>query len=413
MINKVVDLKIKNPEMGHRKIVQKVNDPRVTRYKVGVIVKHLQKYGEEKTRSLVWEEIFPSEAEVAQRKFEAHQITTLSRKNSTLKNQLKYTQKSLDSALKENDHLKKSMSFIDDVEDLSTTHSNHSIVPLRKSTTGAIPVLVASDWHVEEKVDPSTVNSLNTYTPEIARMRAHNFFRSGVHMINTFENSHHMDTAVLAVLGDMISGYIHEELQESNFLSPTEATLLVYEFLEEGIEYILENTGIEKLIVPCCFGNHGRTNKQKKISTSYQNSFEWMLYKIMEKAYADDPRVDLLIENGYHLYLELFDGKYKIRFHHGDSMRYGGGVGGITIPVNKAVAQWNRIRTVDLDVFGHFHQLIDNGNWICNGSLIGYNPFALSIKASYERPRQAFFLVDEKRGKTFFAPIYVEEDLKY
>jgi len=53
------------------------------------------------------------------------------------------------------------------------------------------------------------------------------------------------------------------------------------------------------------------------------------------------------------------------------------------------------------------HQFKDGGNFICNGSLIGYNAFALSIKADYEKPKQAFFLVDKKRGKSIVAPIWL------
>jgi hypothetical protein len=93
-------------------------------------------------------------------------------------------------------------------------------------------------------------------------------------------------------------------------------------------------------------------------------------------------------------------------------MNYGGGVGGITIPVNKSIAQWNKAHRVDLDVFGHFHTRFDGGNFIANGSLIGYNPFSIAIKASFERPSQTFFLVNREYGeKTLVAPIFVEEPL--
>ena len=40
----------------------------------------------------------------------------------------------------------------------------------------------------------------------------------------------------------------------------------------------------------------------------------------------------------------------------------------------------------------HFHQLKNGGNFITNGSLIGYNAFAIQIKADYEPPRQKFFM---------------------
>ena len=119
--------------------------------------------------------------------------------------------------------------------------------------------------------------------------------------------------------------------------------------------------------------------------------------------YRDEPRIKWIIPEGIHSYLDIYD--TTIRFHHGHAVKYGGGVGGIYIPVNKAIAQWNKGRRADLDVFGHFHQLRDGGNFLCNGSLVGYNAFALSIKADYEPPKQALFLIDKKRGRTCTWPI--------
>jgi hypothetical protein len=84
-------------------------------------------------------------------------------------------------------------------------------------------------------------------------------------------------------------------------------------------------------------------------------------------------------------------------------------VGGIYIPVHKALAGWNRGQRADLDLFGHFHQQVDGGSFVCNGSLIGYNAFALSIKAALERPQQTLLLIDKKRGRTCTWKILVED----
>ncbi len=86
-------------------------------------------------------------------------------------------------------------------------------------------------------------------------------------------------------------------------------------------------------------------------------------------------------------------------------------MGGITIPVRKAIAQWNNPIRADLTVFGHFHQLIDGGDFLGNGSLIGYNTYAQAIKASYEEARQLFWLVSARNGgqKSVTAPIWLDD----
>ena len=74
-------------------------------------------------------------------------------------------------------------------------------------------------------------------------------------------------------------------------------------------------------------------------------------------------------------------------------------------PTYTSIDDWNKAKRADLDVFGHFHQLRDGGNFICNGSLIGYNAYAMSIKAHFEPPKQTLFLMDKKRGRTCTWPI--------
>ena len=283
--------------------------------------------------------------------------------------------------------------------------------PLKGNDSEATAFMIASDWHIEERVDPKVINGMNEYNPDIARDRAHRFFVNGARLIEIQRNGVNIDTLVLGLMGDIINGYIHEEFIEDNFMSPTEAILMAEDFIVSGITYLLKNCNLKKIVIPCSFGNHGRTTAKSRIATGYKNSFEWLMYQHLKKYYRDEKRIEFVVSDGYFNYLDVYG--FTVRLHHGDYMKYGGGVGGISVPVNKAISQWNKTRWADLDVFGHWHQLIDGGNFICNGSLIGYNAFANMIKASYEPPKQAFFLMDSKRGKTVCAPIYVEENPKF
>jgi hypothetical protein len=132
------------------------------------------------------------------------------------------------------------------------------------------------------------------------------------------------------------------------------------------------------------------------------------MYHSLKQQFADEPRVEFIVSDGYHTYVKVFD--TTLRFHHGHSVKYGGGVGGITIPLNKSIAQWNKGRKADIDILGHFHTFVDGGNFVVNGSLIGYSAYSLSIKASPEPPVQAFFLIDSQIGKTIVAPIILTQD---
>jgi len=634
------------------------------------------------------------------------------------------------------EELEEKQNTIDHLLDIQEHTGKPSSFKIKAKANGrvgnATAIIVASDWHVEENVDPSTVNNKNEYNLKIAEKRSATFFRKAIWLTELVRGGIQINDMVFAILGDMITGYIHEELQEDNNLSPTEASLFVQDLLCSGIDYLLKEGNFKNLIIPCCIGNHGRchdeatelltkdgwrsynqleigdlvatynmktginewqpltdvyvdnysgpmihvntmtadymvtphhrmvvrshngpdkfiemqdiiknetfgslnwpkcsmghdidlldvtddelrllgwimtdgcysnlreckgvriyqskkdslnrliklidnmnleysictrnrkiveicgkvlksilpenviifkkesvkrivellpdkktipdwmrdmssrqfsiflegllegdgsvrekesvlygvrefldqiqelavingipariridnrgnfilslpksirgyinnfnksvnevyyqgviwcgtvdngtlitrrngiplisgnTTKKKRHSTSYKNSYEWLMYKNMEKVYRKNKRVHFIVENGYHTYISLYD-KFKLRFHHGDALRYAGGVGGIAIPANKAVAQWNKTEKAYLDVFGHFHtQMMDCGPFVSNGSLIGWNSFAVAIKASYEDPQQSFFVIDQENGKICDWPIFVK-----
>lgn len=289
------------------------------------------------------------------------------------------------------------------VNQLKNTVQTYTIEP--KVTDGqseATCVWVASDWHVEENVDPKVVNNLNEYNMKIAKQRAEIFFRSGLRITDMLARDIQINTIVLALLGDFITNDIHDALVEINEVSPMHATLYAQELIASGINYILKNSKYD-IVIPCVSGNHGRTTAKTRFATENGHSLEFFMYAFLQKHFARNKRVKFLLAEGMHLYVDIMG--YTIRFLHGHSVRYQGGVGGLTIPLNKKIAQWDKAVKADLTVLGHFHQFLDGGISIVNGSMIGYNSYALEIAAGFEKPKQALFLIDKKRGKTMTCPI--------
>ena len=267
--------------------------------------------------------------------------------------------------------------------------------------------LVASDWHSEEPVYKGQVGGLNEHNLEIGEARANRFWQGCQRFYDIFRRDTKINTIIVGLLGDFITNSIHDELAEENLLSPTDAIYRVQNMLLSGIRFLLKNTTSD-IVVVCHSGNHGRTTQLQRISNEVGNSLEHFMYFNMRDQLANEKRVKFQIADGYHSYTRLFDGQYTIRWHHGHGLNYGGGVGGITIPVNKAIAQWNKGIRANLDVFGHFHTKIDGTNFVSNGSLIGYNAYAVRIKADYEPPSQSLFLINKKfNAKGVYTPIYV------
>ena len=268
----------------------------------------------------------------------------------------------------------------------------------------ACPIFVASDWHVEERVLASHVNGLNEYGPEVARKRAARWVEGCLWLLDTHRGGTRIDEAVLAIIGDMVTGFIHEEFVAGNAMLPTEAIEHAQELLHDSIVTLLRRAKLKALRVVCSRGNHGRTTKKTWIGSAARMSYEWLMYRSLARRFAGDRRVTFTIEDGYHTYVPVFD--KVVRFHHGDAVSYQGGVGGVTIPLNKHIARTNATRWADLDVIGHFHQLTRGRAFVVNGSLIGFNDFAAWIGASIEPPQQAFVLMRPERGACDFAPVF-------
>lgn len=292
------------------------------------------------------------------------------------------------------------------VEQLRTGLDTYTISATKGSgTSEATPFVIASDWHCEELVGKE-LGGLNVHTPEISKARVTRFFQASLRLIQLLNQDVTINTVVLALLGDFITGNIHgEENAEKNAMPPTEAIVFAQNMIISGIEFWLAHSKYN-LVIPCHSGNHARTTHTTRVATENGHSLEYLMYLHLEAYFRHEPRVTFRIAEGYHSYFEVYG--RTVRFHHGHAAKYQGGVGGIYIPVNKALDQWDKARHADMDVFGHFHQYISAPKFQCNGSVIGYNAFALSIKAAFERPQQSLFLVDKKRGRTCHWPVLVE-----
>lgn len=269
--------------------------------------------------------------------------------------------------------------------------------------TESVAVVLASDWHVEEMVKLEWTNGMSEYSTDIAKRCSEQFFQNTVKLLEKESKATKIDTLVLALLGDFITNYLHDENVETCTLAPADAILFAQDLLVAGIEYLLNNTKV-KLIIPCHVGNHSRTTDKVHFSTEAGNSWESVIYRNMQLYFSKNKRVTFLISKAYVSYLDL--GGYVIAFHHGHGFRFGGAIGGITTAVVKWRDKIEQSRKADLYCFGHHHTQFDGRLFLANGSMIGYGARAQALGYAYEPRSQTFFLVNLKyKRKTVVVPI--------
>lgn len=299
------------------------------------------------------------------------------------------------------------------VKQLETYLQIAESVPLFKLTHKAgktdslsVPVFLFSDWHIEEEIRPQQVRGKNEFNLEIADQRIQRLGNKAVEYALSRKSETDIPEVVVWLGGDFMSGYIHEELMTINQLSPPDAIIWVKSRISAILRHIASN--FPKVRVVCNVGNHGRTTHKRWMHNGQRNSYEWLMYHVIadEMKASGVQNIEFFIPESYFAEFSVFE--TAVRTHHGDNVMYGGGVGGPSIPINKAIAAWDVAEQVDIDYFGHLHTFIDHHRWCMNGSLIGYSPYSVAIKAKYQRPLQVVDFIHHRVGRTDTIKVYLD-----
>lgn len=275
---------------------------------------------------------------------------------------------------------------------------------LHRLTAGAI----WSDWHVGERVTRDQTSGLNRFDPKLCEKRVGRLIEGIERLLTIQRAGGHIEDFLLHLGGDMMTGFIHEDLRLTNFLTPTQEVRFAKRLIRGGLDYMLEKFDLRRIDVLCSYGNHGRTNPGKPFkSAAPENSYEVMMYDDLAEHYGGEERIHWHIARGPYVYADL--GGYVVRACHGDHFKYAGGIGGLMIPLSKFLHRMDRGRPANLTIMGHWHNQQALPRCIVNGSLIGYGGYASAIGMEYEPPMQSFFLVDlDRRRRVLAEPIFLE-----
>lgn len=275
--------------------------------------------------------------------------------------------------------------------------------------TEATPLVLASDWHIEEEVRPEQVAGRNRYNLEIAVRRMERFFEATRWGIDHQRQvPFKIRDLILWIGGDIITNFLHDDNVESNLLHPTAAILMAQTEIVKGLEYLLEDPDLEQIVIPCNDGNHGRLTEKMRSATRIENSLEVFLYAQLAMHFKNEPRIRFILPTSQFTFLDDVYGK-TIRFLHGDVFNYSGGVGGITVPLFRALARWESVKPASLTCLGHWHQRICLPHVMVNGSLIGYNPYAMGGGFAFEAPVQSMRILVPGRFCSSDVPLFVSE----
>ncbi len=286
--------------------------------------------------------------------------------------------------------------------------------PEGKNTSG-IPMVTLSDWHWGEYVDPDQVGGANKFNRAIGRQRVKVLYETVTDLCFNHMTTPNYEGIAVNILGDMITGAIHDDLRETNDGPVQVSVIEVEEQLIGLLNGFADKFG--KVFAICVPGNHGRSTLKPRAKNRVYDSFEWNIYQHLERYFRNDPRVSVHVPNDVDGHYTTFG--HRLMVTHGDALGVKGGDGiiGALGPIARgAVKVGTQARRAGTDfdtlVIGHYHVHIPRGDAIpvlANGCLIGFNEYAHTIlRVPVSRPSQSLAFIHPKHGFTAQWPMYLD-----
>lgn len=283
-------------------------------------------------------------------------------------------------------------------------------VPKSKTAHHATAHLLLSDLHLDEVVRPEEMRGINAYNRDIALQRLTRTAEGFVKVCRDYWSGHIYDGAVVALGGDVFSGEIHDELRESNEEPLIGSLVFWLDPLADVLRVIADEFG--KVHVPVVVGNHGRTSRKPRAKFRARSNFDWAIAHALARTFAGDQRVSFDIPDSADCRFPVY-GQHTL-LTHGDQATGGAGIGGIWPPIMRLVARKRAQGDATGQPFhtmicGHWHSYVQGPDFIVNGSVKGYDEYAMVSNFAYEVPQQAAWLETPEHGRTWTAPIFSQD----
>jgi len=299
--------------------------------------------------------------------------------------------------------------------------SKNSDSSKKRGNTPQVVVAPLSDLHIGDNVNLEQMSGLNSYDIDIFNRRLHGWSTQLLNLVELRRNVAPVDELVIPMLGDMVSGDIHEELARTNIDNCMQQMIRGANLIAQAIMFLAPH--FSKITIPCVVGNHGRMTRKPPMKDKYMD-WDFMLYQWIAAYLRDQKHITFSIPKAFINSFEV--GKSNILIMHGDSISGAGstqaiskGVTGLraflqyrnTLEDAILTSQDDTITQFDSVMMGHFHRIeeIDIGTGtihIC-GTMKGGDEFAAQRLHAINKPRQLVTYWHPKYGNVGKEVIYL------
>jgi len=214
-----------------------------------------------------------------------------------LESELKDYKRKYKDVTKEKAELDQLITALNDVADERNPVPVPSLPEKDGKTTESV-IFMLGDIHMGEVVDVEATGGISSYNVRIADARMDYTTRKAISIVrDKLGGGYNFPKAHIFLLGDMVSGSIHEELEITNELTEIEAVFHVVDKLEETIEMFCQY--FPEVQVDCIVGNHGRTKKKRFFKQRVKKDYDFMVYKILQRELSKQTNLEINVPLSY------------------------------------------------------------------------------------------------------------------
>lgn len=275
------------------------------------------------------------------------------------------------------------------------------------------PYLLTSDFQVGEVIRAEETEAGYGYDVETFRRRYRQMISTTIYLSTEHVGKDWTFPGIIyARGGDAISGGIHDELRETDEMTPIEACEVVFEEEAAGIAKLADAFGRVEVKSPDAAGNHDRDTMKPRAKKASAHSYDRLTSFMLRTHFARDKRITFQTSRSFDVFFPIYD--RNILLTHGDRIGSRGGMGfigpaavimrGAQKVIAEQAALGRIVHRVDM---GHHHYPMPLDWVVCNGCMPGYSEYAKSFRMRPTPPLQYLFYHHPKRGVVDYKPIYL------
>lgn len=277
-----------------------------------------------------------------------------------------------------------------------------------------VPVAALSDLHMGETIDPEDMGYGDAYSSQICHDYADKVTNDFIGICKKNMSTYTFPGMVLLLGGDGITGNLHD-LAETNDNTPVDQVIEITALYIRVINSLYAAFG--KVAVFCVTGNHGRLDSHNYTKTKQRtsNSLETIAYHFVQKHFEKNEDISIITSQSDEILFKINNRRFNLQ--HGDTIKGGGGIGGIHVPIMRTRAKKLGAavavgKAFDTLMIGHFHQHYVSDELIIFNSLKPYDEYSRMMNFSYSRPGMTTFFVNGHGDIIFATDIKIKDENK-